>query len=491
MEDEQKKLLFQWLLPLACVTVIVTIMFIRFSIEIKEDAVVSVENDMKEITEKFAMKISSDLQCIETAGRLSAQAIGEKASGDEAVVKHLLQAAVDQTPAYEAVYCDEKGMAVNAKGEYIDLDMKSYNEVVDDHTRPQYYYLPSEDALVYSKLLIVVPVGKDKGNLILYYPLKRINELVNTKDKFGQNAFTAMVDGQGTILQPGIVGSNFLKGENIWESVDKGYQSDAVKARVKMSNMTTGSVALSSDGEERTLVYSSIGVNGWSLVIGVDKEYVKNAQDRIRTKTIKMLCQLLGVMMLFYVLFAISNYLGKKKNAERSRNLQEKADTDLLTGLNNKLATERKIKEYMRENANSLGMLFVLDIDNFKKINDTMGHVFGDEVLRTLGKHIGANFRVTDIIGRTGGDEFMIFLKDLKDDADTLHQAEKLVKFFHGFQAGEYVKYSATASIGAAVFPDHGSDFESLYKSADKALYKAKERGKNQLAFYDDRDRRE
>ena len=127
--------------------------------------------------------------------------------------------------------------------------------------------------------------------------------------------------------------------------------------------MTTGSVALSSDGEERTLVYSSIGVNGWSLVIGVDKEYVKNAQDRIRTKTIKMLCQLLGVMMLFYVLFAISNYLGKKKNAERSRNLQEKADTDLLTGLNNKLATERKIKEYMRENANSLGMLFVLDID--------------------------------------------------------------------------------------------------------------------------------
>ena len=59
-----------------------------------------------------------------------------------------------------------------------------------------------------------------------------------------------------------------------------------------------------------------------------------------------------------------------------------------------------------------------------------MGHVFGDEVLRTLGKHIGANFRVTDIIGRTGGDEFMIFLKDLKDDADTLHQAEKLVPVY-------------------------------------------------------------
>lgn len=84
----------------------------------------------------------------------------------------------------------------------------------------------------------------------------------------------------------------------------------------------------------------------------------------------------------------------------------------------------------------------------------------------------------------------MIFLKDLKDDAQTLREAEKLVKFFHGFQAGEYVKYSATASMGAAVFPAHGNDFETLYKSADKALYKAKERGKNQLAFFDDRDRK-
>ena len=193
MEDEQKKILFQWLLPLACVIIVVIIMFIHFSIEVKEDAAVTVESDMKEVTEKFALKINNDLQCIETAGRLSAQTIGEDASGNIEMVKQLLKAVVDQTQAYEAVYCDEKGTAVNAKGDYIDLDMKSYNEVVGDHTRPQYYYLPSEDTLVYSKLLIVIPVGKDKGNLILYYPLKRINDLVNTKDKFGQNAFTAMV----------------------------------------------------------------------------------------------------------------------------------------------------------------------------------------------------------------------------------------------------------------------------------------------------------
>jgi diguanylate cyclase (GGDEF)-like protein len=118
-----------------------------------------------------------------------------------------------------------------------------------------------------------------------------------------------------------------------------------------------------------------------------------------------------------------------------------------------------------------------------------MGHAFGDEVLKTLGSTIGSIFRVTDIIGRTGGDEFTVFLKFLKTDENTLKEAEKLVQFFKDFTAGEYVKYSATASIGAAVYPTHGRDYETLYKAADQALYKAKKRGKNQLAFYDDRDR--
>ena len=113
-----------------------------------------------------------------------------------------------------------------------------------------------------------------------------------------------------------------------------------------------------------------------------------------------------------------------------------------------------------------------------------------EQVLRKLGRYLGSNFRVTDVVGRTGGDEFTIFLKNLKDDPATIRESQKLINFFRSFQVGEYVKYSATASIGAAVFPEDGKDFESMYKAADQALYKAKKRGKNQLAFYDDRDRK-
>ncbi len=178
------------------------------------------------------------------------------------------------------------------------------------------------------------------------------------------------------------------------------------------------------------------------------------------------------MIVLFIAILLIINIMQIMGDNRSKEDLQEKADNDQLTGLKNKIATEREIKEYMAEYPDSIGMLFLVDIDNFKKINDTMGHAFGDEVLREIGRNIGVNFRVSDVIGRIGGDEFM-----------------ELTYVFMHFQVGYYVKYSVTASIGAAVFPAHWTDFESLYKSADAAVYKSKKRGKNQLSFFDDRDK--
>ena len=104
--------------------------------------------------------------------------------------------------------------------------------------------------------------------------------------------------------------------------------------------------------------------------------------------------------------------------------------------------------------------------------------------MRSLGQQLGAIFRASDIVGRAGGDEFIVFLKNIKDAADIRKEAKRVEDFFKDFKAGEYTKYSATASIGLAIYPEEGEDFESIYKAADRALYMAKERGKNQLAFY-------
>lgn len=176
--------------------------------------------------------------------------------------------------------------------------------------------------------------------------------------------------------------------------------------------------------------------------------------------------------------------IGRVRYDQQSKVLVDKADTDLLTELNNKIATERKIQEYIDTHPNSQCLFFLFDIDNFKKINDTLGHAFGDEVLRSLGLQLRNEFRVSDIIGRTGGDEFILFLKNLNSDEVLAREAERLENLFHQFKAGEYVKYSATASIGVAVYPRDAADYQGLYKSADIALYEAKRRGKNCLVFY-------
>ena len=78
----------------------------------------------------------------------------------------------------------------------------------------------------------------------------------------------------------------------------------------------------------------------------------------------------------------------------------------------------------------------------------------------------------------------MVFLKDIRDITMIEREGKKIEQFFHQFEVGEYVKYSVTASVGAAVFPGDGNTFENLYKSADNALYVSKRHGKNQLTFY-------
>ena len=186
----------------------------------------------------------------------------------------------------------------------------------------------------------------------------------------------------------------------------------------------------------------------------------------------------------FFITFLVFSLFNRRKENANKQELEVKADTDLLTGLYNKIATEKLIKNYIAQNPDGRGLLILLDLDNFKKINDTLGHGFGDEVLQYLGMRLGSQFRVTDIVGRIGGDEFMVFLKDMKTQEYIEAEARKMSRFFNNFQVSEYTKFYATASMGAAVYPDDGKTFDALYRAADTALYKAKKNGKKQLAFF-------
>lgn len=159
--------------------------------------------------------------------------------------------------------------------------------------------------------------------------------------------------------------------------------------------------------------------------------------------------------------------------------LFEQMQSDPLTGLYNKAATEEMISEQVKgaEPGSSYAFL-ILDIDNFKHVNDTLGHSAGDFVISQFAQNIQSHFREGDIVGRIGGDEFAVFIPFTGMES-LEKKVQQLVADLHTCITTEAGKCNVSASVGIAIYPGSGMDFETLYKNADLALYKTKKREKN------------
>lgn len=167
------------------------------------------------------------------------------------------------------------------------------------------------------------------------------------------------------------------------------------------------------------------------------------------------------------------------------QSLESKSRMDLLTQTFNKVTTEKMIEEFLSTACPSEHHGFVImDIDNFKGVNDTLGHIYGDSVLKEISSRLKELFRSTDIVGRAGGDEFIILIKDLPDDRMLDERLDEICRAFRGISAGENDEYPISASVGAAIFPSDGTTFAELYQHADSALYEVKEKGKDGFCRY-------
>lgn len=170
--------------------------------------------------------------------------------------------------------------------------------------------------------------------------------------------------------------------------------------------------------------------------------------------------------------------------------MQQQAQRDALTQLLNKASTQQQISDYLlQRRSNSLGAMLVMDLDNFKFINDSHGHFYGDAVLNKVGSTLRNLFRSQDILGRIGGDEFMILLKDVPDRKVVEDRCALLVETLEA----QLLKYTpelpVSVSVGVALAPVHGESFSELYRHADEALYSAKRRGKNRYCIYDPKEK--
>jgi diguanylate cyclase (GGDEF)-like protein/PAS domain S-box-containing protein len=189
-----------------------------------------------------------------------------------------------------------------------------------------------------------------------------------------------------------------------------------------------------------------------------------------------MFCDSAGQPARLIVMFTDIDH--KKKEA---LDLRRKAEHDLLTGLYNRFTATVMINSAIAHSKeNERHALFVVDIDNFKKINDSLGHLSGDRVIAELASRIRALFRDSDIVGRVGGDEFIIFMEHT-DPAAVVKKAQALNETIAAVQSATT---HISGSVGIAFFPADGKSYDELFRKADTAMYCAKRRGKNSFCIY-------
>jgi len=173
---------------------------------------------------------------------------------------------------------------------------------------------------------------------------------------------------------------------------------------------------------------------------------------------------------------------------ERQDQLHHLANFDALTGLPNRALFSDRLEQALRRAARTgerVAVLFI-DLDDFKMINDTHGHRTGDLLLLETAARLASGTRADDTLARLGGDEFTVFLQDVKATENALSVARKHVEsLFHPYNIDDK-RLFVSASIGVAIFPEHGTTAESLVKNADSAMYQAKEKGKNNVELFTD-----
>lgn len=171
---------------------------------------------------------------------------------------------------------------------------------------------------------------------------------------------------------------------------------------------------------------------------------------------------------------------------ESEERLQFLAHHDPLTKLPNRLLFSARLEHVLQQAHRDRGLVAVmfLDLDNFKQINDGLGHPVGDKVLQEVARRLSEQIREEDTVARLGGDEFAIVLGDLPDAQEASHVANKLLTVFEAPLEIDSHRLYVTPTLGISLYPNDGDNVATLLKNADTAMYRAKERGKNQFCYY-------
>lgn len=172
---------------------------------------------------------------------------------------------------------------------------------------------------------------------------------------------------------------------------------------------------------------------------------------------------------------------------EKELSIKFEAEHDQLTKIYNRHMTEKLITDCLNDSQETLHAFMSIDLDGFKGVNDNHGHMVGDELLIEMSLALKKAIRKNDIFGRMGGDEFVIFLKDINSIENINNKAQILCDTFKKLEIVSKKNLKVSGSIGISIFPNNGTTFSELYNKSDIALYEAKLAGKDQFKIYSEK----
>lgn len=264
----------------------------------------------------------------------------------------------------------------------------------------------------------------------------------------------------------------------------------------EISSMITGAAAEPGDSStvigSEYMINTNVCTNGWRVVCTVPTAIVIKEAEELKSFTMR-------ISSLMALIFVLAGLLLIRRVSlpmdDLVMSLQYKADIDRLSGTMNKAAFQETVEKRLAQDIpDTLRAFVMLDMDNFKLVNDKNGHSYGDQVIIRFGKLIRSLYDSETLIGRLGGDEFAIYIESAAGqtpDIDSFRKTvtsglDKITEAFREEFKEEQATIDISVSMGVYISSDSAPTFKQLYDNADKALYQSKEKGKNRYTLYEE-----
>lgn len=428
------------------------------------------------ITGLYAEKMNETMDHLQNYAKENVKTIHSMEDEEPETILARLQSGLDQTVFYDIGFIEKDGTIFGSdcaisdfkKKELDKLALSSRTSFISDP------YQSSETGRMVMTVFVPLSSSEDISSLYVSIMIEDLRKLgiyellqgkvsVHLLKADSENFITCISSDSETA---GNWNNLLLQQKNFHYHEDYSY-SDWIKDM--RSGMKEGRFSAEIRGEESTIAYRSISsMSGWYVVVELAN---KNISDI--TQYFSAWGGVYGSILVgFTVLYMLTIVLMEKKDKKRYMGL---SSIDALTEILNRRAFQAAVEEEIA--AKTPGIFVFIDVDNFKKYNDTYGHDNGDLCLKHFAKAMKTCFPEGSILGRYGGDEFVAYLKNATDEKvqEYMDQFQKKNSHF-ALSTGEEVAVSASA--GGAFFPGQGEDFVSLCRSADSALYEVKNNGK-------------